>query len=110
MRGFDVTDRGSAIRRKIIPDITAGGIVVESEQDTDEVLRWNKALLNAERSSSSLWGGSSWVRVASVPLILLEKWWKEEGLNYNDKNDWPRIVGKLNSSDYAALRTAPGVL
>ncbi len=110
MRGHDVTDFGSTIRRKIIPDITTGGIVVHSTQDTDEVLQWNKALLNAERSSSSLWGGSSWVRVASVPLILLEKWWREEGLNYNDADDWAKIVGKLNNSDYSGLRTAPGVL
>ena len=50
------------------------------------------------------------MRVAQVPLALLEKWMVEDDIDFyrwND-DDKARIMRRLNDNDYSKLRTAPG--
>lgn len=49
-------------------------------------------------------------RVAFIPAIIAYKWLSEEGWNVYDPEHSDRLARKLNSSDYAFLRTAPGQL
>lgn len=46
--------------------------------------------------------------VATVPNWLITKWFNEEGIRFYRKEDWPRVRAKLNSSEYAWLRTGTG--
>lgn len=47
-------------------------------------------------------------RAASIPPLIVEKWWNEEGIDvYNDEH-WDAIAKKLDDPQYAFLRTAPG--
>ena len=112
MKWRDLTDPGSSIQRRHGFDESENKMLIKSWQpDMGDCLALNQALFNLESSNStSLWNGRSMVRVASVPLWLIEKWKNEEGLNYFDPNDQPGLLARLNSSEYAHLRTAPGRL
>ena len=62
--------------------------------------------------STSLWKGRERVKVAEIPLWLLEKWKAEEGLdvlgNPKDPDVQRKLNSYLNSIEYQVLRTAPG--
>lgn len=45
--------------------------------------------------------------VAEIPNIVIEQWLKE-GINIFDKNDAKKVQAKLNSNEYAYLRTSTG--
>lgn len=42
-------------------------------------------------------------KAASIPVIVIEQWLKE-GIDVHDKNDWPEVRKRLNSSDWRHLR------
>jgi hypothetical protein len=77
-----------------------------------DCLSLNKAFLNTDRASSSLWNGGDYVKVASIPLEIIERWYKEDGINFYRANDEDkaRLIKKLNDGEYNKLRTAPGEL
>lgn len=101
---------GSPVARELIYDHAERKLIEHAQQDVEPILVLNKALLNAERSTTSLWGDRTLVKVASVPMALLEKWGQEEGLWYWDKEAMPKILARLSSREYEHLRTAPGRL
>ena len=49
-----------------------------------------------------------WRRVASIPNIILEKWYKEEGIRWWDSEDMAKLAAKLDDPEWSYLRTAPG--
>lgn len=107
-RVVDFTAPGSPIKRTMRFDETDQKLVFEATQpNLNEVLSLNAALRNADRASSSLWGGASMVRVGQIPVWLLEKWW-QEGVKWSDPEGQKRIQAYLNDRDYEYLRTAPG--
>ncbi len=80
------------------------------EQDCQEILEMNRALRNEDNFSGSLWAGRDWVRVAQIPLVILEKWMYEDDINFyrwND-DDKARLMKRLNDPEWSGLRTAPG--
>lgn len=99
------------VRRRMRLDPESSQMVFENHQDVTEILQLNQTFLNADRPTSSLWGGASMVRVAQVPVVLLEQWAKE-GLRWYDRDPavQAKIAGRLSSNDYSELRTAPGRL
>lgn len=107
----DISMPDSEIKRKMRLN-TEGrhSIEIHSEQECDEIIAVNRDLRNEENFSGSLWNGRDMVRVASIPLIELERWRKEEGIDFwrfNDE-DKARITQKLNDPSFSAFRTAPG--
>ena len=109
----DVTLEDSLISRQMrinTLDNTNHSIEYRNTQNCDEILAINKALRNQDNFSGSLWNGSNWVRVAQLPLALLEQWAEEDDINFyrwND-DDKARIMRRLNDPSYSQLRTAPG--
>ena len=100
----------SGIRRRVFLDSHEGKdrIVIESTQDVEPILETNRILMNAEGSgTSSLWKGRQWVRIASIPNVLIEQWMKQ-GLNFYDPNDWPILKRLINDAEFQKIRTAPG--
>ncbi len=116
MKFEDRTWEGSAIQRSIGFDESERKIILQSSQpNMQECLDFNKAMFNAERSTTLLSPGDGWTKVASVPLWLIEKWRlpKKFGgleLDYFNPEHQPRLLALFNSSEYADLRTAPGRL
>mgnify|MGYP003141661903 FL=1 len=113
MSGWQIlsNDRSDPMKRKMRWDSMENKMTVVSAQDNlEDCLAMNKAFLNAERKTNTLWNGASYVKVASIPLQLLERWYHEEGINFwrQSEEDRARISKKLNDGDYNRLRTAPG--
>lgn len=85
----------------------ADGWRVESWQDTDPVIEQNKAMATHNDGYSP---SRELRRVAQIPMILVLKWLNEEGWNALDPACVHKLAQKLNSNEYAYLRTAPGRL
>jgi len=83
-----------------------GKIVIRKTQDVEPILDNNKRLMNDGDGYSP---SRDMRRVASIPNVIIEQWIRE-GVNIFDPNHKDAIRRKLNSSEYAHLRTAPGQL
>lgn len=109
----DMTPPNSSLRRSFKFNPSDNSYTIRTDQpNMVDCLSLNKAFLNTERASSSLWNGGDYVRVASIPLEIIEMWYKDEGINFYRANDEDkaRLLKKLNDGEYNKLRTAPGVL
>jgi hypothetical protein len=80
-----------------------GELVVRRTQDTTPILEHNKRVRNDFQSRR----GENLRYVAEIPNIVIEQWMKE-GINIFDKNDAKKVQAKLNSNEYAYLRTSTG--
>lgn len=78
---------------------------IHSHQEVDHVLDRNKALATHNDGYTPSREGR---RVASIPMALIQKWKAEEGWDAFDPEHADKLAQKLNSSEYAHLRTAPG--
>jgi len=109
----DITLPNSPLRRSFKFNASDNSYTIRTDQpNLVDCLSLNKAFLNSDRNSSSLWNGGDYVKVASIPLEVIEKWHKEEGINFYRANDEDkaRLLNKLNDSTYNKFRTAKGVL
>lgn len=80
--------------------------VIESVQDVTPILERNKTL---QRQDDGGWSPSRDLRrAAAIPDIIILKWRREEGIDVFNRDHWPAVKRKLNSSEYRYLRTAPG--
>ena len=87
-------------------DHTNDTAIVRKSYDISDYLDANKAALT---NGTNGWSQDRTMKkVASIPLALAEKWLTEEGIDATNKEHWPAIRRKLNSSDYAHLRTSTG--
>ena len=67
--------------------------------DVEPILERNKALQNEGHR------GGFWWRAASIPNVVIEKWLREDGIDVFNKDHWPAVRRRLNSSEYRWLRT-----
>jgi hypothetical protein len=89
-----------------------GRLVVRRTQDTTGYLEQNKAEMNEApswRPYASARKDRSMRKVASIPMIVVEQWMRE-GISIFDPSPevQKKIAEKLNSNEYAYLRTFPG--
>lgn len=83
-------------------------VIVHAVQDVSEIKRVNEMTRIANGSgTSSLWGKRHYVKIASIPLAVIDQWW-QKGIKFTDPDSWPAIKKMLNDSEYEGLRTAPG--
>lgn len=73
-------------------------------QDVEPILNANKIEMNHIDQS-----GNFMKHIACIPRIVIEQW-RKEGINFFDKNDWPKIKQKLNSNEFQYFRTYGGEL
>lgn len=83
-----------------------GDYVEEKIQDVEPVLEANKRALSSHERANP---GEHFIRAASIPAIVVLRW-LNEGVNVFDENDAKEVERRLNSSEWAYLRTAPGRL
>jgi hypothetical protein len=82
-------------------------LVTHRVQDVEPVLVANQASMR-QAEQSPLTGDMR--RVARIPTVLLEKWLREEGIDFNTKQGWKRVLAKLDDPEYVFLRTSPGTI
>jgi hypothetical protein len=91
--------------REFIVDEAEKRLIARFTQDVEPNLDLNKALYNSNDGYSR---SREIRRVASIPLVIVEKWMNEDGINVYNKNHREAVRRKLNSNEYLWLRTAPG--
>lgn len=86
-----------------------GKLVVKRSQDVSGYLDQNKARMNDAPSWRPYSSADGMREVADIPMIVVEAWLKE-GVNIFDPSPemQKKIAAKLNSNEYAGLRTFPG--
>ena len=81
-------------------------MIVNRVQDAEPFLDRNKALLTHNDGYTET---RDMRRAASIPNVIVEQWMRE-GVSVFDPNDAAEVRRRLNSSDWAHLRTAPGTI
>ncbi len=79
-------------------------VVLKNTQDVQPILEMNKKEMAGD-SPYGLQNNPSMRKVASIPLVIIEKWKRELGIDIMDKNDMPKIKKLLNDPEYRWLRT-----
>lgn len=101
-------DKYTGISEEFLYDELEDKLTVVRTQDAEPYLEDNKAqALEADNN----WKGDMH-KVATIPNLILEKWFKEEGINVfrNNKEDQRLLRKKLNDPDNRFLRTKLGKL
>ena len=83
-----------------------GKLIIARDQDVESVIESNKRAQNENTYSGRRLNGATFHKVASVPMIVLEKWMREKGINPFDKNDAPKILSLLRDPENKYLRTS----
>lgn len=85
-------------------------ITIRRLQDVDHILKVNSQQFNEHTSKKACFRDSDGLhQVARIPMILIEQWKREKGIDWfhcSDK-DKKRI---LNDNSFSKLRTRPGKL
>lgn len=83
-------------------------IVIRHVMDTDPIINANKQEYNSFNGVG--YGDSNGMhKVASIPLILVEKWKRELGFDWFNSTDKERRIW-LDKPEHAFLKTRPGKL
>lgn len=98
------------IKTKFKYDHSEDKVVLHNVQDVEPLLELNKK----ELTGDSIYGTGDNVagmrKVASIPLVVIEKWKRELGVDIMNKNDWPKIKQLLNDPENRFFRTKEGRL
>ena len=93
------------IKTKLKYDHENDNLVVNRVQDVQPILELNKK----EALGDSMYGpanpASSMRKVASIPLVVIEKWKRELGVDVFNKDHMPKVKQLLNDPEYKWLRT-----
>ena len=84
-------------------DLSDTTIIHTDQIGVDEMLARNKVLQNA--GSEHFKHDKEFWHAAHVPNSVIHKWFVEEGIDFYNPDHWNAVKRKLNSSEYAFLRT-----
>jgi hypothetical protein len=77
---------------------------IKQEQDCSAIIENNKRLQNSHNTSQFL-KKDNFHHIASVPNTVLLDWRKKYGIDWNRKEDLPKLEKLLKSNEYRYLRT-----
>jgi hypothetical protein len=77
---------------------------IETVQDVESVLRANEIKRNSHVSSRFV-RKPDWYHFATIPNTVLMEFKSKYNLDYNNKDDLPKIAKLLQSNEYYRLRT-----
>ena len=81
-----------------------GSFSIQTKQDCERIVRFNKACQNTpELKQNGI--KSDYYHFARVPTTVLLEWKQKYGIDWNKKEDLPRIEKLLMSNEYRYLRT-----
>ena len=93
------------MKRELIDDPSEKRIIAKVSDDVGDQLDFNRDLYNSGDGYSP---SRDLRRVASIPLVIVEKWKNELGVDVFNKDHASAVRRLLNSNEYLYLRTAPG--
>lgn len=93
------------IRRSVELDESEGRFVFHAEQDIEAIVDNNKALANAGRGFTP---SGDMKHLADIPLIIVEKWKNELGVDIFNKDHAKKVKQLLDDPDWRYLRTSTG--
>jgi hypothetical protein len=84
---------------------------ISNTQDVDPIIEGNKALRGIDGLGQKQRKNDWWL-VGRIPLMLIDKWLREDNLDVfranHDPEMWRRLKRKLNDPEYAYLRPTQG--
>lgn len=87
-------------------DMTSDGIaVIKREADVESVIEMNKAL---QREGDGYSSSREWQKVASIPVIVVEKLGRQLGIDLMAKENEAKLISILNDPEFAHFRTITG--
>lgn len=81
-----------------------GQVIVEKVQDVTSIIERNKRKFN--ESGGGRMGDL--VHVAEIPMVLLERWCNEDGINYLKPEHKKALMRKIHERDNAFIKVHPG--
>ncbi len=102
-----MTNTKNPISTTLTYDHTTDHVVQRRQQDVAPLLELNRKELNGDIPGGNKIG-KDMRKVASIPLIVIEMWKSQYGVDIYNKNDFPKIKKLLNSPEWQALRTSEG--
>lgn len=103
MSGRILDIRPDGIIEKFHYDETTDTSYIETIQDVESIIKENKRQFNDTPEFGKHKGDLH--RVASVPVVLMQKWAKEWGLNMYGEDFKVKLIQRLNDPDYKYLKT-----
>lgn len=101
-------DPKTGFTEKFWYDTDKDRVTIERTQDVEGQLKFNRACHNSHSGGyGDSVGGAH--HVARIPLVILEKWKREEGFDWFNSTDKERKA-RLNDPDNRFLRVRPGRL
>ena len=79
--------------------------IIKKVQDVEPILKANKEAFN---NAETRWGDMA--HVARIPMIVIEQWNNEDGINYLAPENRKKLMARLNNPENQFLRTRPGQL
>lgn len=101
-----------SIKEKFHYDDGADRLIVERSQDVSAILERNKAWVNSQQAKKPSAGryNQTYNFVASIPMIVIEKW-MQEGIDFwNPSPEDKRKIRQYLNGDYKHLKTTPGTI
>ncbi len=97
------------VKRTMWFDYDTGLMIQKSEQNTDAIIADNLRQ-QTHGEDSFMVDGEKFTKVASIPLILIEKIKNELGIDFFKIEDQPAFMALLNNGDWSKLRTSTKTL
>ena len=85
-------------------DAVTDNTTIHREQDVSTILDINKALQNDE-SISKQGIKDGWWHYAKIPMIVIEKWLNEHGVDAFNKDHQKAVYRLLNQPEYRYIKT-----
>lgn len=78
-------------------------VVVQNVQDVSAIVEANKRAYNDASGCKS-----EMVHIGRIPVVIMERWCKEDGINYMAKENMKALLRKLENPDNRMFKTHPG--
>lgn len=82
---------------------TDGTFVIETKQDVEPILEWNKASAREVQKNTR---GKYMAHVANIPITVQYEWIKRYGADPLDEENEPLLRRLLNDPEWRYLRTS----
>jgi len=93
------------IKTKFRYDHNEEKVILQNVQDVEPLLELNKKEINGDSMYGTGDNVAGMRKVASIPLVIIEKWKRELGVDVFNKDHMPKVKQLLNDPEYKWLRT-----
>lgn len=99
-------DPFTGVTRTFQYDAASDSVTIGTQQDCTNLLDDNnRQVIEADHTQQIK---NDWIKYASVPYVVIEKWKRELGINFMTTNpdEWRVVMGLINSRDWRKVKTS----